>query len=554
MNKKTIYGLLLFPLLFAAGIGTAQDTRLWATYFGGSDLDMAYSLATDANGNVYMGGVTQSTSGIAFNGFQNTKNAYLDYYLAKFDSSGTRLWATYYGGGFTEDEPTIAVDIYGNVFLTGKTDSYTGMGANGFQTSYGGGGSDAFLIKFDSAGNFLWATYYGGYGSEYRCAVNADPYGNVYLSGCTDSPNNIASNGYQNTLGGSADAFLVKFNSSGSRLWATYLGGSSYDSAEDAATDASGNVYLTGRSDSPNGIALNAFQNTMAGGSDAFLTKFDSSGSCLWSTYFGGTSFDRAGSIVTDSEGNSYISGMTNSTSNIAFNGFQSVHAGSNDFFLARFSPSGNRIWATYFGGQYAENEFGSLAAGAGGLLYLGGYTTSYSNIAYAGFQNSHTGGQPDSFVATFDTSGNRICATYYGGVGLEYQGKLAAGTGNTFFLAGSTESLTNIASGGFQNTYGGGSFDAFLVKMRACGINGIETYDRTITLTVAPNPSAGLFTLSASETMDEVVVYDLLGKIIFRQNGTGIRTIDLSGRPKGIYFLQARAGTTTASVKICIE
>ena len=121
-------------------------------------------------------------------------------------------------------------------------------------------------------------------------------------------------------------------------------------------------------------------------------------------------------------------------------------------------------------------------------------------------------------------------------------------------FLAGSTESLTNIASGGFQNTYGGGSFDSFLVKLRACGINGIETHDRTIALTVAPNPSAGLFTLFASETMDEVVVYDLFGKIIFRQNGTGIRTIDLSGRPKGIYFLQARAGTTTASVKICIE
>ena len=167
-------------------------------------------------------------------------------------------------------------------------------------------------------GNLLWREQ-DDYG--YSCATDAS--GNIYLSGYTNSTSGIATTGaHQTTYGGNYDAFLVKFNSSGVRQWGTYYGGTNDDNGYSCATDASGNIYLSGYTRSTSGIATTgAHQTTYGGRFDAFLVKFNSSGVRQWGTYYGGTSDDNGYSCATDASGNIYLSGHTRSTSGIATTG-----------------------------------------------------------------------------------------------------------------------------------------------------------------------------------------------------------------------------------------
>ena len=189
-------------------------------------------VAIDASGNVYLAGFTDSPAGIASGGHDNTFAGGTgffpwDVFLVKFNSTGVRQWSTYYGGAGDEggsNEASVAVDATsGDVYLAGTTGSNTGIASGGFDNTFGGGSiyGDAFLVRFNSAGTRLWATYYGGMGEEVATSVTTDVSGNVYLAGYTQSSSGIASGGFDNTFGGVWDAFLVKFNSSGVRQWAT---------------------------------------------------------------------------------------------------------------------------------------------------------------------------------------------------------------------------------------------------------------------------------------------------------------------------------------------
>jgi hypothetical protein len=227
----------------------SSGIRLWGTYYGGGGTgnDYGFSCCTDASGNVYLAGSTQSGTNIASGGHQNTYGGVQDAFLVKFNSSGVRQWATYYGGINPEFGNSCCTDGSGNVYLAGETRSSSNIASSGHQNTYGGGFNDAFIVKFNSFGVQLWGTYYGGTLDEYGNSCSTDASGNVYLAGETQSSSNVASSGHQTTLGGGQDAFLVKFNNSGVRQWATYYGGTSYEYARSCCTDALGNVLLSWR-------------------------------------------------------------------------------------------------------------------------------------------------------------------------------------------------------------------------------------------------------------------------------------------------------------------
>lgn len=445
----------------------------WATYYGGSGRDFGYSCTTDASGNVYLAGTTTSTSGIASGGFQNTYNGGTyngDAFLVKFGPGGSRLLATYYGGAGEENSRGCATDASGNVYLAGITTSTDNIAAGGFQNTQGDGGgyNDGFLVKFSSSGSRLWATYYGGTDEDNVRACATDGSGNIYLAGYTLSANAISFNGFQNAYSGGHDGFLAKFAPDGSRLWATYFGDTGYDIGAACATDASGNVYLAGQTNSTANIASGGFQNTQADGGvnrDAYLAKFSPGGSRIWATYYGGTNYDYGYACTTDGSGNVYLAGQTSSASGISFNGFQNTYSGNYaDAFLAKFNSDGTRQWATYYGGNYGAYG-ASCATDAGDNVFLAGFTTSTNNIAADGFQNAYGGGNADAFLVKLNSSGNRVWGSYYGGSGQDEGSCCTVDASSNVYLTGSTQSGAGIASGGFQNTYGGTS-DAFLAKI----------------------------------------------------------------------------------------
>lgn len=445
---------------------TIDPVIAWATYYGGSNYDWGRAVTTDASGNVYLAGYTKSTSGIASGGHQNTIiGTDMNAFLVKFNSAGVRLWATYYGAKTWGHG--VATDPSGNVYLQGTTFATSGIALGGHQNTYAGGNTDAFLVKFNSEGSRLWATYYGGTDFDYGNAVSCDHSGNVFLSGYTRSFSNIASGGHQNT-GSGGDDYLVKFNGDGVRQWGTYYGGMSAEyGGAFVATDEDGNAYLAGSTTRTSSIAYQGHRNTFSGGAyDGYLVKFNATGVRQWATYYGGPLNDRKPFFVaSDVHNNVIIAGSTTSTSGIATDGHQNTKASGEDAFLAKFNASGVRQWGTYYGGS--GNDFGyAVSADGSGNAYLAGYTTSTSGIASGGVQNSFGGGIQDAFLVKFNGSGVRQWGSYYGSIGTDFAYYLANNISNDVFLAGYTNSTTGIATSGHQNTYGGGEYDGFLVKI----------------------------------------------------------------------------------------
>ena len=396
-----------------------------------------------------------------------------------------RLWATYYGGSGLDAGYNLTTDIAGNVYLTGQTESVSGIATAGaHQLTSGGGGTDAYLVKFDGAGNRLWATYYGGSGSDYGFGVKVDGAGNVYMTGYTSSTDSIASPGsYQTTMNGTTDAFIVKFNASGVRLWGSYYGGVFFDQGMNIAFDATNNVYLAGYTVSTTNIASpGAYQTTYGGGgSDAFLAKFSSSGAFQWGTYLGGVNEEGNMDIASDTSGNVVLAGYTASPSGISTPGsFQNTYGGGQDAYIAKFNGSGNLLWSTYYGGVNLEYGFG-IAVGPGNVIYLGGQTFSPTGIASGGFQNTPGGGGlADAFLVKFDSNGNRIWGTYYGGSGTEEGNDVAVNSYGDVFLAGDAYSLNIgncIATNyGFQTSLIG-SENYFLAAFLPSGQRVSSTY-----------------------------------------------------------------------------
>ncbi len=459
-----------------------DPSLIWATYYGGDQLEYGFDCTTDANGNVFVVGETHSTTNIASGGHQNTKDSGGDAFIVKFSSSGVRQWATYYGGNDHDRGTKCSSDANGNIFLSGETDSNTGIATGGHQNTHGGGSGDTFLVKFNSNGVRQWATYYGGTGYETSYGSATDNSGNIYLSGCTTSSSGIASGGHQNTHAGSCDAFLVKFNSNGVRQWATYYGGYLYEEGRSIAIDNNDNVCLVGRTETIVNIASGGHQNTYGGGnSDAFLVKFNSSGTRLWGTYYGGTGTDYGYGCAIDQSGNVFLSGETDSNTGIAIGGYQNTFGGTGqgigqeDAFLVKFNSSGVRQWGTYYGGT--GNESGvDCAVDASGAVFMAGKTGGSTGLATP---NGHVntlpgGGGYDAFLAKFMGNGQREWATYYGAYsGVSGTGGGDWGTGCAIapngdaYLTGYTYADNNIAFNGHQNNITGffGVYDAFLAK-----------------------------------------------------------------------------------------
>jgi len=395
----------------------------------------------------------------------------------------TLIWATYQGGNANDESNGVSTDALGNVYITGYTSSTSGMASSGSFQSFSGGQQDAFLAKFNSAGNRMWATYYGGKLTEVAYGISEDITGNIYVTGEAGSNGLATSGAYQTFNPASRKAFLAKFNSLGSMVWATYYGGENQTVGSAICMDGLGNVYITGLTQSTGGLAtVAAYQTSYGGGFDAFLAKFSSAGNLYWATYFGGIGDDIAWGASTDASGNVYISGNTNSTTNIATTGaFQtstSVINGSS--FIAKFKGNGNILWATYYHGNGADDLTYAMATDGQGSVYITGSTNS-SNLATPGaYQPLYGGGNGDAFLAKFNDIGNLLWCTYYGGSLADHARGICSDALGNMYITGYTLSTNGIATlDAYKKTYNGGTYDgdAFLAKFSGAGSMYWATY-----------------------------------------------------------------------------
>jgi hypothetical protein len=325
-----------------------------------------------------------------------------------------------------------------------------------------------------------YVSYLGGTTTDYGHRIAVDDTGNTYIIGRTNSANFPTTTGaYQAANAGGYDAFVTKFDSSGNLVYSTYLGGTGSDYGYGIAVDNTGNIYITGYTNSANfPTTPGAYQTANAGGYDAFVTKFDSSGNLVYSTYLGGTSGEYVNGIAVDDTGNTYITGFTNSANFPTTPGaYQTANAGGWDAFVTKFDSSGNPVYSTYRGGTGTDYGNG-IAVDDTGNTYITGQTDSANFPTTPGAYQTANAGGTDAFVTKFDSSGNPVYSTYLGGSGANDIGAGIAvdDTGNTY-ITGQTNSANFPTTPGAYQTANAGGADAFVTKFDSSGNPVYSTY-----------------------------------------------------------------------------
>lgn len=463
-----------------------DPTLMWGTYFGGSADEAARGMVTDANGNTIIAGYTNSTSNISFTGAHQMTygGGANDGFIAKFNSAGMRTWATFYGGSQDDKLEDVAVDASGNVYVGGQTFSTSGIATSGahLATKTATADQNGLLAKFDASGTRLWGTYYGADNSwEYISGLAYDKAGdNIYAIGSGGGAGISTTGSFQENSGTGTFAFLVKFNASGVRQWGTFYGGTNlannYTSLADVTVNKMGDVYIVGSTNTSNQIySTGAEDTTFAGGTgaspwDMFVAKFSSAGNRLWGRYFGGADDDEATAIAVDSNDNVYVGGVTNGLTMSSGNAHQTTIGGGVDGIIAKFSGTGMQQWATYYGGAQAD-RITSLYVDATNTLYFGGYTSSSTGISSTMPWSLKTtlAGMEDGFVGRMHANGERLWASYYGGVLGDFVYDVSVTGTNDVVIGGQSFSSADVATTGtHQPTLGGGT-DYFLAMMDDC-------------------------------------------------------------------------------------
>jgi hypothetical protein len=371
---------------FVAKLDSDLSTILAATFLGGSDNDVAITIALDGVNNVYVAGGTRSADfpgvgpGSADSTFVDDEG-----FIAKLDSNlSSILAATFLGGNSLDVAITIALDGVNNVYVAGLTDSadFPGVGPGSADSTFVD--DEGFIAKLDSnLSSILAATFLGGSNSDVAITIALDGDNNAYVAGGTSSAD------FPGVGPGSADStfvddegFIAKLDSNlSSILAATFLGGSNSDVAITIALDGDNNAYVAGGTRSADfpGIGPGSADSTFVD-DEGFVAKLDSNlSSILAATFLGGNSLDGAITIALDGAGNVYVAGLTDSADfpGIGPGSADSAFAGLEEAFVAKLDSNLSSILAaTFLGGNSLDGAF-AIALDGDNNAYVAGLTDS---------------------------------------------------------------------------------------------------------------------------------------------------------------------------------
>ncbi len=479
--------LFLFLLLSQTFQSQAQDF-IWAKGMGGGDSDIAYSVAVDAEGNVYTTGYFEGTADFdpGAGTFNLTSAGKDDIFVSKLDASGNFVWAKRIGGSSDDTGESIAVDADGDIYITGSFSetvdfdpSDAGVSELTSAASSVGGVTDVFVTKLSASGDFVWAKSMGGSSTDMGFSVAVDDSKNVYTTGRFSQTADFdpgAGTFELSSANNSDDIFVSKLSSSGDFVWAKRMGGTSDDRGLALAVDGSGNVYTTGyfgrTVDFDPGDGT--FELTTAGNDDIFVSKLSASGDFVWAKRMGGSEKDRGESVALDDAGNVHITGYFTGTADFdpSESGTENLtSAGSRDIFVSKLSTSGNFVWAKRMGGDSFDVGGASVAVDASGNVYTTGTFTNTADFDPGnGVSNLTSKGTFDIFVSKLDASGNFVWVGQLGGGSVDQSFSIAVNATGTIYTTGYFMGQADFAPNeGVDELTSAGSGDIFVSKPGEC-------------------------------------------------------------------------------------
>lgn len=428
-------------------------------------------------------------------------------------------WAKGMGGPYLDVAYSIKTDAAGNVYTTGiyggTADFDPGPGV--YNLTAVGGNSDVFISKLDASGNFLWAKSIGGYSVESVVSLNFDHLGNPVISGTFASPVVDFDPGvgvfYLNTT--SSDAYILKLDPQGDFINAIAYGGAGAPFCNDFCFDSIGNIYLTGSffntADFDPGVAT--VNRTSVGNTDIFVLKLDSLWNYQWVRTFGGPGSDIGNDITIDSTGNILIAGEFEGTVDFqpGPGTFNLSSQGDVDAFLALYTNTGFLTSALRFGGGGYDVSSKIATDPTGSIYLLGTFTGSVDFDPGPGISNMVSNSfSRDAFLIKINSSLNLVWRVSFGSNGIDYGKSIDIDPACNIYIAGTFVNTIDLDPGPGTNfvTANAGGYYSFLVKIDSSSIYqwsqviessiGVTCFDVSYTTGGFLN-STGSFTNSAN-------------------------------------------------------
>jgi len=345
MKKILFISITLVAVLSIKSI--AQITQTWAAVFNGTgnSADFSYSMVIDQSGNTYVTGESYTSTGN------------YDCVTLKYNLNGDTVWVRYYNGPANNRDigRAIAVDAYGNVYVTGE--------------SYGSGDYDIVTIKYNSSGVQQWANRYNGpaNGADGSKALATDTSGNVYITGYSD--------GDASTFLRQDDYVTIKYNSLGSAEWVSRYDGPSnfHDTPYAIAVDKDNNVFVTGGS---SGVGTRY---------DYATVKYNPSGAQMWVMRYNGPANynDVTKAIAVDDSGNVFVTGSSDGAS-----------SDNQDYATIKYNSDGVQQWLSRYDGSGGGDDAYAMVLDENSNLFVAGqsrnpvapYSYDYLTIRYSTF------------------------------------------------------------------------------------------------------------------------------------------------------------------------
>jgi hypothetical protein len=462
----------------------ASGGLVWAKAMGGGSFEQGQSVAVDGSGNVVVTGIFSGTAdfdpGSGTVNLSSDGGSY-DVFLAKYDASGSFVWASAMGGAESETSKSVAVDGSGNAVVTGyfegTADFDPGSGTVNLSSA---GGYDVFLAKYDASGGLVWAKAMGGTGFDYGQSVALDGSGNAVVTGYFEGTADFdpGSGEVNLTTVGNSDVFLAKYDASGGLDWAKAMGGTDYEDGQSVSVDGSGNAVVTGNfSGTADFDPGSGTLNLTAEMQNGFMASYAAStGALLAVAQLGGLNMATdviPQSVVLDGSGNQYVTGYFYGTADFD-PGSGTVNlssAGGSDVFLAKYDASGGLVWAKAMGGGSFEQGRSVAVDGSGNVVVTGIFYGTADFDPGSGTVNLSSAGGSDVFLAKYDATGGLVWAKAIGGTKNDEGISVAVdGSGNAV-VTGKFRGTADFDPGsGTVNLSSAGGYDVFLAKYDASG------------------------------------------------------------------------------------
>lgn len=546
---------------------------VWAQSIGNTGSEWGYGLATDANGNVYLAGIFNSPV-LSIGSVSLISAGNFDSFLAKFDPSGNVVWVNRIGGTQNDFAVTICINNAGMICLAGYySSSVLTVGAFNLINA---GGTDVFVARYDVAGNVIWAKRIGDSGQEGTNSVSMDQAGNVYISGTYNSLDMlVGSTTLLNSGNCIEEIFIVRYDAAGNVVWAKSGNGFYDDYVFGIATDLAGNVYMTGHFNSPTITFGSLSLNNGPGGYSIFLIKYNAAGIPQW--LISPLSGFGMG-VATDACGDIYMTGFFGTALPISFGSTILNPSVGMDIYVGKVSAAGVPQWAARAGGTDYD-AVSSIAVNplTHKVVIAGSYISPVVTFGTHSLNSVDTDGFIASLDPTCMSAPLPVSWLSFTGKQQHLVNVLhwqtASESNNNYFVvqrssnADDFETIGTVQGAGNSNTVLDYKFtdhfpfdDLNYYRLIQTDFDLSTSMSDIITVefssspdvfpAVFPNPASSAIQVSGNLPEHfELTVSDVEGKTIFKCNS--LREIDISSLNSGIYWIRIDTGNEVIMRKL---